>query len=274
MSDIQECFILTPQYDKHMIKKGKAERDNRGYRKFHPSAWGDCLRKMAFQYYGETIDSFKDKSPIDAKLQRTFEAGHIFHDRMQRLCAFMGILRGNWICKSCGKVHGANEKMGIFVPHRCDCQSVKDERCGVDLFEYKEMNIVDNEYNFDGHCDGIIELERGNPETRYVIDFKSIKSERFSILNKPEYKYVVQITIYMWFFGVDQGIIFYENKNDHQVKEFIVPLNQDLVDDIKTNAKKMMKILEQNKIPSIPRHYEENKSPCRWCGYKGICWKK
>lgn len=174
----------------------------------------------------------------------------------------------------CDKVHGEEEKMGIFLPYRCECQTSEDKRIGTDIFAYEELIVEDKEHNFKGHCDGIVELDKNNSEERYVVDFKSIKSERFAILNRPEHKYVVQITIYMWYFGIDKGIIFYENKNDHQVKEFLIPLNMDLVEEIKSNAKKMIKVLSQNKIPAIPKRYSKDKSPCKWCGYKKICWKK
>ena len=164
--------IVIPHYENFLEKKGIYSRDHRGYTHFHPSAFGGCLRKMAFQYHSEKDDRFKIKEPIDPKFMRICDTGHAFHHRMQSALAEMGILRGWWKCRSCGELTGKEDPIGVFLPDVCTCIKKSDKRRGLKLFEYEEIFLQsDPEYNFKGNCDGIVEFEKGDPETRYVIDF-------------------------------------------------------------------------------------------------------
>lgn len=276
-----ETEIVAPLYEKHLEKKGIYSREHRGYKHFHPSAFGGCLRKMAFQYHSETNSKFKIDEPIDVKFMRICDTGHAYHYRMQKDLADMGILRGWWKCKSCGKVLGKEEELGIFLPDICECikNPKKDKRRKTSLFEYEEVFLESEEqYNFKGNCDGILELDPGDPTTRYVIDFKSISENGFSYLRRPDHKYIVQITIYMWLTGIKKGIIFYEDKNKHQLREFLVPYDKDFVEDIKKTSGKLFKMCKQNKVPKIPKHYNKDNKPCKnfgkKCEFYEFCWGK
>jgi len=265
--------IIVNAYEDFLTKKGEDGRETRGYSHFHPSAFGDCIRKMALQYYSEKDNKFKIKSPIDTKFMRICDAGHAYHDRMQRDLSIMGILKGYWRCRACGKVIGKNKKTGIFLPDKCPClnNNIKDKRRGIKLFEYEEIFLKSEpEFNLQGHCDGIIEYNN----EQYVIDFKTINTKRFGFLKKPDPKYVVQITIYMWLSGVHKAKIFYEDKNEHRIKEITIKYDEELVEQIKKNAKKLKKILSLNKIPKIPNRYNKEDAPCKWCDYLKMCYKK
>jgi len=266
--------IVIPHYDRFLEKKGIQSRENRGYKYFHPSSFGGCVRETAIQYHGDTDDRFKTDKPIDVGFMRICDAGHAFHDRMQRDLSIMGVLRGWWKCRSCGNMVGLEEQMGIFLPERCSCQKKEDNRKWINIFEYEEILIESEpQYNFRGNCDGIIEIEKGNEDSRYVIDFKTIKSERFDFLKFPESKYVIQVTIYMWLTGVKKSIIYYENKNDHRIKEFVVNYDEDLVNYIKNTSQKLKAVVEMGNIPKIPKGYTKTKSPCLWCDFKNFCHK-
>lgn len=270
--------IVIPYYEDFLEEKGIYSRDSRGYKHFHPSAFGGCLRKMALQFHSETDDRFKIEEPIDIKFMRICDTGHAFHDRMQRDMAIMGILKGWWRCRSCGEIIGKKEPLGTFLPDTCECMAKKkkDKRRGIKLFEYVEIFLVSEpEYNFKGNCDGIVELEKGDPESRYIIDYKSISEGGFSYLRKPDHKYVVQIMIYMWLTGVKKSIIYYEDKNKHQLAEFEIPYDEGLVEHIKLSSKKLKKICDSGKIPKVPKDYKKDKKPClmygKPCEYHNIC---
>ncbi|HUS50983.1 MAG TPA: hypothetical protein VMZ91_12520 [Candidatus Paceibacterota bacterium] len=262
-----------------LFKKGEQSRDNRGFSYFHPSSFGGCLRKTAFQYYSEFDDRFKLKETLDIRSVRRFDAGHAFHWRMQKDFSEMGILRGFWKCRSCGKVHGKDEKIGIFTPEICDCLSKDDKRTGLDLFEYEEIFLKsDPKYNFQGHCDGIIEKERGDPDSRYVVDFKTINSGGFGRLNRPSDIYVQQISIYMWLSGVHKAFIFYEDKNDHYIKEFPIIYDENEIERMTQKALRLKAILDKKKLPKKPDDYKKDKKPCReygrTCEFASFCYGK
>ena len=271
--------ILAPHYETFLAEREMSDRAKRGYLHFHPSSFGGCLRCTAFQYHSETNDKFKNKSPVDMRFRRICDAGHAFHDRMQRDLSIMGVLRGWWKCKACGNITGKDDPIGTFLPETCECKRRKaDKRTGIKLFEYVEIFLQsDPKYNFKGNCDGILELEPGEPSSRYVIDFKSINEGGFSYLRKPDPKYVTQMRIYMWLTGVRKGIIYYEDKNKHELREFEVTYDEDMVDHIKDTASKLKKICEMGKIPKIPGHYSKSKKPCtlfksKKCEYYKFCY--
>jgi len=271
--------IAAELHGNFLFKKGEKSRDTRGFSHFHPSSFGGCLRKTAFQYYGEFDEQFQLKETLDIRSVRRFDAGHAFHWRMQKDFAEMGILRGFWKCRACGKVHGKDEKIGILLPETCECQKKADKRRGLKLFEYEEIFLKSPpEYNFQGHCDGIIEKEIGNADSRYVVDFKTINSGGFERLNKPNDIYVQQISIYMWLSGVHKSFIFYEDKNDHYVKEFPIEYDEKEIDKIIKKAAKLKILLDRKKIPKKPDDYRKDKKPCkqygRVCEFASFCYPK
>lgn len=269
--EIEECFITVPSHDDFLLREASRKSKYRKYSHFHPSSFSDCFRKIAFQYYGELDEKFIPPTTVDTRLERIFSAGHAFHWRMQGDLARAGILRGYWKCKRCKKVHGTDNKIGILLPDKCDCG---DDRHGLSLFDYKEIEVKNKEYNFKGNTDGVIELSNNDISTNYVIDFKTIKTERFNLLRKPDFKYLTQINIYMWLLGLKSGIIYYEDKNDQSVKEFLVHYNEKLIDSVKENSKKLLYVLKNHKLPSIPANFSKHKMPCRYCDYSNfLCWK-
>lgn len=281
-NNVEVSYILTPIYEQFLLEEGVEGKENRGYKHFHPSAFGGCLRKIILQYFGEIKPELKEPREIKPSSERIFKAGHAHHFRMQEEFSRMGIIRGYWRSKLTGKLYGTDNKIGIFRPQsleeigEADKKDPNDKRSIDQLFEYEEIAVINEEYNFAGHTDGIIELEKGDINSRYVVDFKTIKSERYSILatksRKPDPEYITQINIYMWLLGVHQGIIFYEDKNEHKLIEFHVPYDEELIDQIKKYSKELIKLIKQKKIPSVSKSYAKTRKPCIYCGYKKFCW--
>lgn len=266
--------ILHDEYDNYLIEQGAIDDKKRKYDYFHPSEFGSCLRKVALKSHG-----ISSGVVIEPRVRRIFQAGHDYHGGMQKRFAEMGIIRGLWECKRCKKVHGKENKWGIFMPEDCECTAKlppdfpNADRKGLDLFTYEELRLENEEYNFKGHCDAIIELVKGDPSERYVVDFKTVNGDKFQFLKRPDSQYVVQINIYMWILGIKQGIIFYEDKNRHEIKEFLVKYDQGIIDDVLKNAVKLRKIIENNQIPKINKNYKKTTKPCAYCDFKSYCWK-
>lgn len=279
---IEPVSILVPEYEAFLLNRGVKNQDLRGYKHFHPSAFGGCKRKMVLQYFGEIKPELKEPRIIEARSERIFAAGHAHHYRMQREFADMGILRGWWRSMLTGKVYGKKEKLGIFRPETLEEigeeRPFGDDRSIGDILVYEEIQVENEEYNFKGHVDGIVELERGNPATRYVVDFKTSKQEKFQFIKtasrKPDPVYVTQINIYMWLLDIDQGIIFYEEKNTHECLEFLVPKDRFLIEDIKKDALGILDFIKHKKIPKVKSNYNKTKYPCAYCGYKDFCFKE
>lgn len=263
---------------KHMIDK--ALDNPRRFDIFHPSAWGVCLRKIAYQYYNE-LDPFVFKTADDIKdqMERVFDNGHGSHHRWQTYLDHAGVLRGVWRCINpfCAKLYGTEDKLGVFNPSRekgwkCECGSEK-------RLAYEEAVVKSApEYNFEGHCDGIIDV-RGTPFAQnnkydvFVADLKTMKEEYFMELMEPKTEHVVQVNIYMWILDLHGAVVVYENKNDQRLKEMFVPRDDALIDKIKAQSVWMMDILKAKKLPFRPNEFSRSKIPCRWCEFVDYCYR-
>lgn len=277
MSKPELSIVFQQLYNSYLEKIGLESREKRGYSHFHPSAFGECSRKMALQYYSELDPWYKPENPIDPRVQRIFSAGHAFHARMQSDFANMGILRGWWKSRITGKVYGKENPHGIYRPKSVEEVGEKkhpdDTRAAHELFDYEEVTVKDSELNFEGHVDAIMDLVPDDPDERFVVDFKTINSDKFKIIKEPDPKYVTQITIYMMILDIPRGVIFYEDKNRHEIKEFFVERDEDFVKHIKENAQTLLTYLKNRKLPKIPPHFSEDKAPCAWCDYKEKCYE-
>ena len=259
----------------------KARDNDRKYDVFHPSAWGICLRKVAYQHYNY-LDNFMKKADlgVDLRGERIYDNGNGAHSRWQRCLAGSGVLRGAWKCPNplCNQVHGEEERLGIFNPlqarpgWRCPCGNDK-------LLDYEEVRVTsDPRYNFDGHVDAIIDVRNTEYKTGdddldlFVMDFKTMKSDQFVSLAKPKDEHVVQVNIYMWLLDLKSSVLAYENKDDQSLKEIYVPRDDELIDKIKRQSEWLVEALRRRKVPMRPDGSSMSRPPCRFCEFVGLCY--
>jgi len=260
----------------YMLKK--AMNNPRSFDHFHPSAWGQCLRKIAYQYYNDK-EKFFTKNTVDDKLERIFDHGHVTHARWQKYLDHSGYLRGAWKCTNplCNKVYGAEDKLGIFNPSAkegwaCSCGSRH-------RLAYEEVLVKSEpQYNFIGSVDAIIdvrgsEFEKKNQYDIFVVDLKTIKNELFMELMEPKYEHIVQVNIYMWILGLQGAVLVYENKDNQQIKEFFVPRDESLIEHVKKQSIWLTELLKSRKLPFKPNDCSRSKFPCRSCEFLDLCYR-
>lgn len=263
----------------HMVKK--ALNNTRTFEIFHPSAWGQCLRKIAYQYYNQQ-EKFLERTfrDVDPRMERIFDNGHGIHARWQNYLDNAGILRGCWKCPNtdCGAVYGEGEQLGIFNPMR-----VTDGwkcKCGNDKkLQYEEITVKSSEeFNFEGHCDAVVDVRgskyaQNNQNDIFVVDFKSMKDEMFTALDGAKSEHVIQVHIYMWILNLHSAVVVYENKNDQRVREEFVPRNEAIIDKIKSQAIWLKELLKHKKLPFKPNGFTKSQFPCFLCEFSDICYK-
>ena len=246
----------------------KNAQENRGYERYHPSAFGKCLRFMQYQRYCERgyIPWPLDEKKPDTL--RIFGNGHSMHDRWRSYFEGLGVLRGYWRCENplCAafpdsglpdpadlkgfqsdpdhfyrnrRWYGKDNLQGCFKPEKCVC--------GGTQFHYDEILVKSEELNFYGHCDMILDFSRFDPSkfagvrqsylpealptSPIVVDMKSINMFDFPDVQtgKEEHKdYLIQLTIYANILNCDYGILIYENKNTQKVHSIKVEKNSDI----------------------------------------------
>jgi CRISPR/Cas system-associated exonuclease Cas4 (RecB family) len=140
------------------------------------------------------------------------------------------------------------------------------------LLSIRDIHVVASEINIppqelvSGRADAII----SNGKEMYVLDIKSMNSMIFKNLIEPKPENLDQIQLYLHYFKVPKGILLYVNKDNQQLKEFVIKYDKARVnslikglEDLKT---KIEKDVVPDRIPAYPKDWQ-----CRYCQFKEIC---
>jgi len=238
--------------------QSRIDCNERDYSYFHPSEFYQCVRYIAYKYYGA-----KSTRKIKPDLQRIFDNGDHMHQRYTDYFDNIGILYGVWACKNplCKETYGSEEKLGILKP------SDKCKKCGCEEYEYVELEAEDKEHMMRGHMDGVLKIA----EEFTVIDYKSMHSNQFSRLREPLDKHIIQLEIYLWLLDLKCGFLLYENKDSQKIKLFEVAYNENLINKILTRVKTLREIVESKRLPKRP--FEKDSTKCTACEFRTTCWK-
>ena len=117
-----------------------------------------------------------------------------------------------------------------------------------------------------GRADAIICINGEN----YVLDIKSINSMVFRKLSEPKMENVFQLQLYMHYFNIKKGILLYIDKDQQNIKEFIVDYNEQLVNQLLGSFENLKRKIEANMVPSALPDYPKNWQ-CSYCAFKDIC---
>lgn len=276
---------LTKYVDAQLIELAK--NNDRDYSHFHPSEWGGCHRKIAYEYYEskgfiEIDDSSLNISP---KLERIFDNGHYMHYRWTSYFDRMRCLQGIWKCQNTFAHHdknthtgiyGKTEKLGVLRPKKCEC--------GQSDFKYEEVGFFDEDTWWGGHIDAILDLSLlvGNtydPEKLcklLIVDYKSINPFEYKKLKSPKSNHYIQMQIYLYLSGLQHGKFIYEDKATQETKEFLVIRDDDFLA-IKIEEAKYLKYIvthtrDNNRCLPQRAYSSRGQVECLRCKYRGNCW--
>lgn len=157
------------------------------------------------------------------------------------------------------------------------------------VLEKAEVPIYDEEHRIMGHADGIINDAKG----KAILEIKSvgagtIRMEDFELFSnsstpdemwkkvrKPFMTHLRQLNLYMYCLGIHEGVFIYEWKATQDVKEFSVKFQPELIEDILTSCRLVVRALESGIPPMRPAWIENSSNKaCKSCPYSGVCWKE
>lgn len=213
---------------------------------------------------GEKPDFVTARKRIDPGLRRIFDTGHLYHFLLQdKYLAKAQLLYGHWECRRCAR---ATDRAGFYPPKDMPCR-----HCGmVDAWKYCEppILITGKGIRIVGHSDGVFVI-RG---TKYVIEIKSISTFKFQKLEKPQADHLNQIQLYMDALRIDRGVVLYINKDNQQLKEYLVFQEAGARETAINRALKWMEIQRGSK--EIPERIcgSPTDIPAEYCPYKEECF--
>jgi len=137
-----------------------------------------------------------------------------------------------------------------------------------------EIEITHDDPPIRGFADAIIEWNG----KEVVGEIKTAKQEVWDARKaemKPSPNHLLQVLIYMKVKKVEQGFLFYENKNDQTY--LIIPINineknKQIANDLFDWMRNTYKAYTDNTLPE--RKFTKSTSACKYCPVKKACWKE
>ena len=90
-------------------------------------------------------------------------------------------------------------------------------------------------------------------------------------LEEPDKAHLKQIQLYMHYFNINKGIILVENKDNQELKEFVVTKDEKILQEISANFISLKKMVDNNTLPPKPRFSSNDKWKCDYCAYRKTC---
>jgi hypothetical protein len=107
-----------------------------------------------------------------------------------------------------------------------------------------EVPVINAEYEIRGSADGIVEIGGA----KGVLEIKSINSQGFYGLFEPKAEHLMQINVYMFCSGIPRGVLLYENKNDQEIKEFLLKQDSGVLEPVLEKIRRVQKQIEKSVV--------------------------
>ena len=140
------------------------------------------------------------------------------------------------------------------------------------LLSIREIHVVASEIKIppqelvSGRADAII----SDGKDLYVLDIKSMNSMIFRNLTEAKEENINQVQLYLHYFKIPRGILLYVNKDNQELKEFVVNYDKKRVLLLLDGLSKLKNKIEKNIIPDRLADYPNNWQ-CQYCQFKAIC---
>ncbi len=184
-----------------------------------------------------SIDKYLQSRPRDERAIRCFHPSSL-HKSLREL--YWHYLNGDNNEKFDSRVlrifdngHGVHERLQKYL---------KD----IGVLVEAEVPVQNQEYEICGSADGIIKLR--NREG--VLEIKSINSNGFYSTYEPKPEHLIQINVYMFCLDIPRGCILYENKDNQELREFYVKLDNQILDPILEKIRYIHRCIQDGKEPN------------------------
>jgi len=140
------------------------------------------------------------------------------------------------------------------------------------LLSTRDIHVVASEVDIppqeviSGRADAIL----SDGKELFVLDIKSMNSMIFRTLSEPKQENVDQLQLYLYYFRIPKGILLYVNKDNLELKEFLVEYNPTTAENLIANLTFLRNQINSDTVPSRLIDYPDNWQ-CRYCQYKEVC---
>jgi CRISPR/Cas system-associated exonuclease Cas4 (RecB family) len=119
---------------------------------------------------------------------------------------------------------------------------------------------------FSGRADAIVLIDK----KLYLMDVKSMNSFIFKKMENAQPENIQQVQLYLHFFNIEKGILFYIDKDRQEIKEFIITYDPLQVHFLLQGFKKLKDMIDKGEVP--PQLWDYPKGwQCNYCRYQEKC---
>jgi len=140
------------------------------------------------------------------------------------------------------------------------------------LLSTRDIHVVASEVNIPpqeiitGRADAVL----SDGKELYVLDIKSMNSMVFRTLEKPKEENINQIQLYLHYLRIPKGILLYVNKDNQELKEFIVKYDQAIAKNLLKDLEGLKEKIDSNIVPDRISGYSSSWQ-CQYCQFREVC---
>lgn len=240
---LEEKFL--DAIDKYFIDVANDEDEGHSL-SIKPSSYYKCMRKLWYQLLG-----FPKKERKYARSQRILQVGTALHEWIQN--DILMTMDNIELIPIEELPNYGLEGVEFITEHDASPMEVKFK-------DYRHTK----KYPVSAMTDGAIEFLN----ERFVFEFKTINSKDFDNLYEPLKDHIKQGAIYCIGTGLNKVMFLYMNKDNQQLKSFLVYYNDKQLNWAKSRIVSIEQYVLNLELP--PKEPDDN---CKWCEYKYLCDK-
>ena len=204
-----------------------------------------CVRNMYYQVSGAECDETDPKYSMIGILN----SGTDIHVRVQQ--AIEGMKENEMDCEYID--------VADFVKSRnLDYLTIRDKK-GM------ETKLYHNLLNMSFMTDGIIRYKNHY----YILEIKTENNYKWTMRKGVAEEHYAQGTAYSISFGLDEVIFVYVNRDNLEMKSYMLNVTDDMKQDLVARIDESDKYLKLKKAPPKPTDLPKN--ACTYCGYRKLC---
>lgn len=232
----------------------------------------ELLTKNLQQTFDEVVVKLRTQEPLE---QQRFRASSIADCPRKIIFSMMNLDRVQYPrAKGTEEARGYKLMgMGTYIHSYIQEHLIALGALSPDDLEEKKR-LVDEEYLFSGHCDGVLNIEG----TRILLEIKTMNSKGFAYLKEPKQEHYYQAQAYLHFLEKIYGIraehvlfVYVDRNSDNlDFKTFWIMRDEKSINMILNKLKVMKEFLLRGDIYPIPPGYDpldEKVYACRYCPF-------
>ena len=281
----REGYIIK-DLDMFLLKKGNKEGNDRAINVNSPSSVGTCPRASYYRRIGVERDS----NSVNARTRRIFENGDGVHERLQGYLKEMGILLMDEVPiintkyliqgHTDGLLQLSASELGVL-----EIKSIND-RGFTQLKDAKEehkMQALVYLYGLEERRKSLRKLKTFPSKEKLFKEYQKFYTHmkdgsKFSAEEKLNFQcelsYNRDFILFSTRVALEKCIILYENKNNQELKEFIISMDDENTDKLNIHLSIFEYINQCVEEKIEPERICSSKSDSlgRWCNYKNSCF--